>query len=487
MGNIPKGTRNSEVEDFINKIIIDGLGADSLDLPSTGNPVLSMSILPDKQFGFCEFATVQLGFAAVNCLDGVLFSSTTSGGRPQSLKISWTNDFDQQKVGNVGPIPRIEVPPELQRGGGSYGGGGYGGGGTGAGGGGRSDNSKVGPDGVRRGPVPEGPGKIFIGGLPYNLGEDEVLQVLKSFGQVSHFHLVLDKETGTSKGYAFASYQDDSMLTATNAAVTNLNGIQLGEKSMTVKIANSQGGGGPPPSSNQQYQQHQQHQYQQPPPQAPYGSQAPPAVNAYGGAPQQAYGAPSIPPGGTGMYAPPQAGYGQPAHHAPYAQPPGQTYAPVPTQPGVGAAVGYGVPYGAPPSAAPAGAPYGGGAAMYGAPAVAAPGAASYGSYGGAPGGSRVLKMSNMVTSEEIQNDSEYADIMEDVRLECSDHGAVIRVLIPRRKENYPAHAEGNIFVEFTNVDGASAAKRALTGRKFDNRTVVVEDFDENAYRQGVF
>ena len=98
-----------------------------------------------------------------------------------------------------------------------------------------------------------------------------------------------------------------------------------------------------------------------------------------------------------------------------------------------------------------------------------------------------MLKMSNMVTSEEIQNDSEYADIMEDVRLECSDHGAVIRVLIPRRKENYPAHAEGNIFVEFTNVDGASAAKRALTGRKFDNRTVVVEDFDENAYRQGVF
>ncbi len=95
--------------------------------------------------------------------------------------------------------------------------------------------------------------------------------------------------------------------------------------------------------------------------------------------------------------------------------------------------------------------------------------------------------MSNMVTSEEIQDDSEYADIMEDVRLECSDHGAVLRVLIPRRKENYPAHAEGNIYVEFSDATGASAAKQSLAGRKFDNRTVIVEDYPETSYRQGIF
>ena len=97
------------------------------------------------------------------------------------------------------------------------------------------------------------------------------------------------------------------------------------------------------------------------------------------------------------------------------------------------------------------------------------------------------MKMSNMVTSEEIQNDAEFADIMEDVRLECSDHGAVIKVLIPRRREGYPAHTEGNIFVEFADHIGASAAKRALAGRKFDNRTVIVEDFDEAAYQRGAF
>lgn len=149
----------------------------------------------------------------------------------------------------------------------------------------------------------------------------------------------------------------------------------------------------------------------------------------------------------------------------------------------------------APPAVTPA-APYGAPAtALYGAPAAQiAPAvngpAAMYGQAGAplavAPG-SRVLKMSNMVTSEEIQDDSEYADIMEDVRLECSDHGAVLKVLIPRRKENYPAHAEGNIYVEFSDTTGASAAKRSLAGRKFDNRTVIVEDYPETSYRQGIF
>jgi len=118
---------------------------------------------------------------------------------------------------------------------------------------------------------------------------------------------------------------------------------------------------------------------------------------------------------------------------------------------------------------------------MYGQPAAPAAAVAA------APGASRVLKMSNMVTSEEIQDDTEFADIMEDVRMECSDHGAVLRVLIPRRKENYPAHAEGNIYVEFSDTTGAGAAKRSLAGRKFDNRTVIVEDYPESSYLQGIF
>lgn len=51
--------------------------------------------------------------------------------------------------------------------------------------------------------VPDGPHKVFIGGLPYNLGEVEVKELLGAFGQLRAFHLVRDKENNQSKGYGY--------------------------------------------------------------------------------------------------------------------------------------------------------------------------------------------------------------------------------------------------------------------------------------------
>jgi RNA recognition motif-containing protein len=43
--------------------------------------------------------------------------------------------------------------------------------------------------------VAEGPGKVFVGGLPYHLTEDEIKELLSAFGPLRSFHLV--KDTGT--------------------------------------------------------------------------------------------------------------------------------------------------------------------------------------------------------------------------------------------------------------------------------------------------
>ena len=80
-----------------------------------------------------------------------------------------------------------------------------------------------------------------------------------------------------------------------------------------------------------------------------------------------------------------------------------------------------------------------------------------------------------MITSRDLENDLEYEDIKEDVRLECSDHGVVVQVLIPRRRSGYPIESEGLIFVEFQRSDMARNAALALNGRRFAERTVVVE------------
>lgn len=76
--------------------------------------------------------------------------------------------------------------------------------------------------------------KLFIGGLPYNLGESEVHDLLSSFGELRHFHLVRDKETQTSRGYGFCEYAETN---STEEAINKLNGIQLGDRTLTIRKA----------------------------------------------------------------------------------------------------------------------------------------------------------------------------------------------------------------------------------------------------------
>lgn len=42
--------------------------------------------------------------------------------------------------------------------------------------------------------------RIFVGGLPYYLTEDQCRELLGSFGAIKSFDLVKDRETGNSKG-----------------------------------------------------------------------------------------------------------------------------------------------------------------------------------------------------------------------------------------------------------------------------------------------
>ena len=47
--------------------------------------------------------------------------------------------------------------------------------------------------------VPDSPNKIFIGGLPTYLNDEQVMELLKSFGELRAFNLVKDSVTGVSK------------------------------------------------------------------------------------------------------------------------------------------------------------------------------------------------------------------------------------------------------------------------------------------------
>merc|ERR1719184_262312 len=69
--------------------------------------------------------------------------------------------------------------------------------------------------------VSDSPNKLFVAGLPNYLNEDQVKELLTSFGQLKAFNLVKDMTSGLSKGYAFAEYLDG---TITDQAIAGLNG-----------------------------------------------------------------------------------------------------------------------------------------------------------------------------------------------------------------------------------------------------------------------
>jgi len=81
--------------------------------------------------------------------------------------------------------------------------------------------------------VPDGPNKIYIGGLPQTLTDDQVKELLQTYGPLRAFFMFKDFNTGLSRGYAFAEYREPHV---TQAAIRGLNGIKIGDRNIQVSL-----------------------------------------------------------------------------------------------------------------------------------------------------------------------------------------------------------------------------------------------------------
>ena len=83
--------------------------------------------------------------------------------------------------------------------------------------------------------------KIFVAGLPYDLDDAELEEIFEKFGTITSAKVVMDRDTGKSKGFGFVEMPND---TEAKEAIEGLNDISLGKKPLVVKAAEDRPGGG---------------------------------------------------------------------------------------------------------------------------------------------------------------------------------------------------------------------------------------------------
>ena len=87
---------------------------------------------------------------------------------------------------------------------------------------------------------------IYVGNLPYNLTEDDLRALFAEFGDVSSAKLIIDRDTGQSKGFGFVEMSDEG---AGQKAIDDVNGREVSGRSLKVNQARPReerprGGGG---------------------------------------------------------------------------------------------------------------------------------------------------------------------------------------------------------------------------------------------------
>jgi RNA recognition motif-containing protein len=76
--------------------------------------------------------------------------------------------------------------------------------------------------------------KIYVGNLPFSATSDSLSAAFSRFGTVDSTKIVIDRETGRSKGFGFIEMSDP---VAADTAISQLHGSDFGGRSLTVNEA----------------------------------------------------------------------------------------------------------------------------------------------------------------------------------------------------------------------------------------------------------
>ena len=193
--NLPSSATDEGVAEFFN------LQLNGLNVTRGVDPCMSAQVSKDGSYALLEFKTAEDSTNAM-ALDGISMepeamdtSNGEANGTSQGLQIKRPKDYI---------VPAVTDETENEA-------------------------------GVLSNIVPDTQNKISITHIPTYLTEEQVQELLVSFGELKNFVLVKDGSSETSRGIAFCEYADAAG--ATDIAVESLNGMELGEEHLKVQRA----------------------------------------------------------------------------------------------------------------------------------------------------------------------------------------------------------------------------------------------------------
>ncbi|KAH9565368.1 hypothetical protein CY35_04G074700 [Sphagnum magellanicum] len=198
VGGLPPVANEQTIATYFSQVMA-AVGANTA---GPGDAVVNVYINQEKKFAFVEMRTVEEASNAM-ALDGIIFEGV-------SVRVRRPSDYNPSMAATLGPS---QPSPHLNL-------------------------AAVGLTPGSAAGGADGPDRVFVGGLPYYLTEVQIKELLESFGPLRGFDLVKDRDTGNSKGYGFCVYQDPAV---TDVAIAALNGLKMGDKTLSVRRASASG------------------------------------------------------------------------------------------------------------------------------------------------------------------------------------------------------------------------------------------------------
>jgi RNA recognition motif-containing protein len=75
---------------------------------------------------------------------------------------------------------------------------------------------------------------LFVAGLPFDMEKEELQEMFEEFGAVTSATVIVDRETGKSRGFGFVTMPDNE---EAERAIKDIDGSSIDGRPLTVKVA----------------------------------------------------------------------------------------------------------------------------------------------------------------------------------------------------------------------------------------------------------